>query len=307
VIACTPHPGLGMVIITRPAHVQALDLSTCKRPKGLVIAVLKPKPHLVAKGFMTATVRSSGAGKTAKQTIWVTDTRTNRSHSVFSETEYYKSIGPGETPGPIVLLGWSGDAKWIFFTIDPGGSGSIMADGLTLRVVPAGGGPAHRLAPMLVYNDYMTWCGGKLVFTAGTDRVAIHAKRLDSASPPDWRVRPLVQAPGRSFGTVVCSPLGDSVVVQSQLSSTNSDFFATHWALWRIGMNGSMTRLTSPPAGYADESPKFAAGALYYVQSRHGHGELYAVDGTKTVGPLLSLGYILGYYGHRVWPYSVTR
>ena len=284
-----------------------MDLATCKPPTGLAGTITATlERNVIAQGHFVATVRSSGHGKTAKQTIWVTDTRAKRSHPVFSETEYYKTIGPGETPGPIVLLGWSGDAKWIFFTIDPGGSGSIMADGLTLRVVSARGGTAHRLAPMLVYSDYMTWCEGKLVFTAGIDRVAIHDKHLDVASPPDWTVRRLVRAPGRSFGTVVCSPLGDSVVAQSQPSSADSGFFDTHWSLWRVGMNGSMTSLTRPPAGYADESPKFAAGALYFVRSRKGHGELYAVDGTKTVGPLFSLGYLLGYYGHRVWPYAVT-
>jgi hypothetical protein len=252
-------------------------------------------------------VRASGKGKTARQTIWVTDTRTNRSHPVFSETEYYKTIGPGETPGPIVLLGWSGDAKWIFFTIDPGSSASIMADGLTLRVVAAGGGSAHRLAPMLVYSDYLAWCGGRLVFTAGLDRIAIHDKALDVASPPDWRVRPLIRAPGLSFGSIVCSPDGGSVVVQSQTSSPDANFFHTRWSLWRVGLDGSTRRLTSPPSHHADESPRFAGGILYFVRSEQGHGELFALSGRRTLGPLLSLGYRLGYYGHEDWPYAVRR
>jgi hypothetical protein len=297
VLACTPHPGLGTVVVTRPpAIVQALDLSTCKGRNGLTTS-----PGL----DRYATVRATGNGKTAKQTIWVTDRRTRRSHPVFSETEYYKTIGPGETPGPIVLLGWSGDARWIFFTIDPGGSGSIMADGLTLQVVSVNGGAAHRLAPMLAYPDYLAWCGGRLVFSAGIDRVAVHDKQLDVASPPDWRVRPLVRSPGRSFGSLVCAPNGRSVVVQSQASSTDADFFGTHWSLWRVGLDGSTARLTSPPAHHADESPDFHAGVLYFVRSERGRGELYALRGTRLLGPLLSLGYSAGYYGHRAWPYTV--
>ena len=97
-----------------------------------------------ADGRFAASVRATGKGKTAKQTIWVTDRRTGAAHSVFSETQYYSQIGPGDTPGPIILLRWSGDDRWIFFTVDPGGSGSIAADGLILRVVSVDGGRCGR-------------------------------------------------------------------------------------------------------------------------------------------------------------------
>ena len=71
-------------------------------------------------------------------------TRDGRSHPVFSETQSYKAVGPGETPGPILLRGWSRDDRWIFFFVVPGASGSIAADGLTLRVVPVNGGHAFQ-------------------------------------------------------------------------------------------------------------------------------------------------------------------
>jgi hypothetical protein len=300
VVACTPHPGLGAV---QYEHVR-LDLATCKSGSPVIG---RPADGVVRQGHFVAEVRASGRGKTAGQTIWVTDTRTRRSHAVFSETEYYTSTGPGETPGPIVLLGWSSDAKWIFFTIDPGSSASIMADGLTLRVVSAEGGAPHRLAPMLVYSDYLAWCGGRLVFTAGWDRIAINDKHLDVASPPDWKVRPLVRAPGRSFGSLVCSPDRRSVVVQSQPSGTDARFFATRWSLWRVGLDGSTAPLTRPPAGHADESPRYAGNVLYFVRSERGRGVLFALQGSKLLGPLLALGYSLGYYGHQDWPYTVTR
>ena len=66
-----------------------------------------------------------------------------------------------------------------------------MADGLVLRVVSTTGGPVHKLGVALAYPDYFAWCGGRLVYVAGKDRVAIHAKRLLAASPPDWRPSPL--------------------------------------------------------------------------------------------------------------------
>jgi dipeptidyl aminopeptidase/acylaminoacyl peptidase len=217
--------------------------------------------------------------------------------------QHYKTTGPGETPGPIVLLRWSGDDRWIFFSVDPGGSGSIAADGLTLRVVPAKGGPVRPLARMLLYRDYTAWCGGRLVFSAGTDRVATHNKRLLAAAAPSWRPRPLVVAPRRAWGSLTCAHDGRSVVVQSQRESNNPSFFATRWSLWRVGLDGSRTRLTSPPPGSTDESPRFSPDGrtLLFVRSRKGVGALYGLRSRNLFGPLLSLGYNLGFYGHHDW------
>jgi hypothetical protein len=156
---------------------------------------------------------------------------------------------------------------------------------------------------MLLYPDYLAWCSGRLVFTAGKDRVATHNKRLLVAAPPTWHPRTLVVAPRRAWGSVVCSPDNRSVVVQSQPQSTNASFFATRWALWGVGLDGVQRRLTSPSAGYADESPRIAADhrTLLFVRSRKGIGQLYALRNRRVVGPLLSLGYSLGFYGHHAW------
>jgi hypothetical protein len=102
---------------------------------------------------------------------------------------------------------------------------------------------------------------------------------------------------------LVCARDGRSVVVQSQAESDNPSFFATRWSLWRVGLDGSTHRLTSPPSGYADESPRLAPDGrtLLFVRSRKGIGALYALRGQKLFGPLLSLGYNLGFYGHQGW------
>ena len=224
-----------------------------------------------------------------------------RSREIYRVTRHYRVVN--DDAGPIELLDWSGDSRWIFFVIDPDGSGSIQADGLMLRAISAQGGRAVRIARMLVYRDYLTWCGGRLVFTAGIDRVATNRKRLLEASPPGWRPRRLAPDSRLSFGSVACSPTGRWLVAQSQRSSGNANFFATHWALWRVGLDGTMRRLTAPPPGSADESPRFSRDgkALLFVRMRRGNGELYVRRAGRTIGPLLFLGNSIGYYGHHDW------
>jgi hypothetical protein len=241
-----------------------------------------------------------------RSTIWVTDTRTGDSHSALS-VPASGEIKNLRSPGPIELLGWSRDDRWIFFAVDPGASGSIAADGLLLQVVPAAGGKPHELGIMLPNLDYLAWCGGRIVFSAGKDRVAAHGKRLLAAAPPSWTPERLVRSPGRSWGSLACRPGSRSLVAQSQRSSTNPNFFGTHWALWQVGLNGSQRQLTHPPAGSADESPRFSRDGrtLLYVRTRHGHGVLrFRRDDEDE--PLLSLGYNPGYYGYRGWWSSMS-
>jgi len=284
VFHCTPHPGLGTVAVKQ---VQ-VDLATCRTSRapatpesGATVHVTKDAQSIVFKGRVVLTVHEN--------------------HKGF----------PAGSPGPIFLEGVSPDRAWILYAIDPMGSASLAADGLTLRAIPVTGGPSHVVESGLMYGSYRSWCDYyTLVVTAGGDRLAANDKRLVVTGPPSWKARPLVNEPGRAFGSVVCAPDGNSVVVQEQPQSTNASFFEFRWALWRIDLaTRRSTQLTRPPAGYADESPQFSPdqSTLYFVRSTKGVGKLYALKDGKLVGPLLSLGYRLGYYGHTDWPYRVTR
>jgi WD40-like Beta Propeller Repeat len=285
--ACHPEPGLGTVTLERRGALHAIDLATCRdsiRHGRLPAALVRDVEVRTSKDWWTLVVSENG-----------------RRREIYRVTRHYRVVS--EDKGPIEVLGRSGDGRWIFFVIDPDSSGSLQADGLMLRAISVRGGRVFKLARMLVYRDYLAWCGGRLVFTAGIDRVATNRKRLLVAAPPLWRPRPLVATPNRSWGSLACAPAGRSLVAQSQLSSGNASFFATRWALWRVGLNGSTRRLTSPPAGFADESPRFSRDGkvALFVRMHKGNGYLYALRGTRATGPLLFLGNSIGYYGHHDW------
>jgi hypothetical protein len=302
-LACAPHAGLGTVSYTRGAQVHVLDLGTCHERVGRAQQAGSANAVVSRDGTRRATVRVSEG----KQTIWVT-TRGKGIPMAALTQPAWTLHGKNGSPGPIMLLGFWGDSRWLFYAIDPGNSASLVADGVDVRAVALEQDGIRRLGPMLAYTDYHTWCGGRLVLTAGGDRIAAHHKRLVTASPPLWRARSLVAGAGRAWGSLACAPDGRSVVVQSEPDAgTDMSSVWTHWSLWRVGLRGSQQRLTTPPAGYSDESPRFSRDGrtLFFVRSRKGVGALYALRGGRIVGPLASLGFQLGYYGHTEWAYSV--
>ncbi|HEU5278182.1 MAG TPA: hypothetical protein VFU26_04680 [Gaiellaceae bacterium] len=263
---------------------------------------MKPRPLVSPDGRAIARVVVTRNGDRGIDAIVVRNRITGATRTIYRLRQSYSGI-PAGAPGPIVLFRWSGDGRWLFFAIDPMGSASIAADGLMLQVVSASGGRPHRLGLRLAYADYMTWCSGRLVFTGGGNRLATTNKRLLVAAPPAWRTRRLVTTPERAWGSVACAPNGRSVVAQSQPQVENYDFFATRWQLWRVQLDGTRRRLTVPPPGYADESPRFSRDgrSVFFVRSHAGRGSLYGLRGRGLSGPLVRLGYSLGYYGHRCW------
>lgn len=302
-LACTPQRGLGTVSYTRGAKLHVLDLETCRERVLLSQRAGRTNGVVSRDGTRQATVQVSKG----KQTIWVT-TRGKRIHAAALTLPAWTLNGKNGSPGPIMLLGFWGDSRWLFYAIDPGNSGSLVADGVEVRVVALAQDGNRRLGPMLPYADYRTWCARRLVVTTGGDRIATHNKELSVTAPPLWRLQRLVTAPHRAWGSLACAPDQRSVVVQSQPDTGNNYFFVTRWQLWRVGQDGSQRRLTSPPPGYTDESPRFSPDGrtLFFVRSRKGVGKLYALRGGLLLGPLASLGYQLGYYGHHAWPYAVS-
>jgi Tol biopolymer transport system component len=295
--ACHPARGLGSITLARRAALRVIDLATCRER----VSHRHPRP-LAPPGL-----RSPDGTSVARVFVRQPTTNTAVDSIVVGSRVVYRvrerRTADGWLPGPLGLAGWSADSRWLFFFVDPYGSNSYAADGLRLQVVSAHGGRARALTRGLLYDDYRTWCGTTLVLTAGGNRIATTSKRLVAAHAPAWRPRLLAGARGRAWGSLACAPDGRSVVVQSQPESSDANFFHTHWSLWRVGLDGSLRRLTFPPRGFADESPKISRDGrtILFVRSRRGVGRLYALRRGRLVGPLLSLGYEVGYYGHHEW------
>ena len=160
-----------------------------------------------------------------------TDAITVNGRPIYTVHESYRRV-PAGVPGPLALFAWSPDSRWLLFYIDPMGSESLAADGIQLQAISVRGGRPRRVVGMLRYPDYVTWCGRRLVATAGGDRLATENKRLVLATPPLWYRRTLARSSTRAWGSVACSPNGERLVVQSQPISHDFDFFATRWSLW---------------------------------------------------------------------------
>jgi hypothetical protein len=308
VLACTPHPGLGTVVYMRGAQQHVVDLGTCRdrtvpgrvppRTRGLV----SPDGRYAAS---VATVHPARATQ-GSMTIVVIDRSSGTRREVHRVAERYAGFPQG-SPGPIGLLGWSRDSRWIFFYIDPMGSASILADGAVVRVVRVSGGPVRVLGTMLPYPGYSTWCGGRLVLTMGGDRITERNKRLVATGPPDWRLTPLTHDPGRSWSATACAPDGKSLIAESQPSAAPNDNVKPSWSLWRIRLDGAMTRLTRPPRGCSDEWPHVSrSGAILFVRERNGRGSLFALRDGRLLGPLLALPPRLEYFGYTDWWQSMT-
>jgi hypothetical protein len=274
--------GSGTVDYVRAGEVHAVALATCADRVLTKAPVADRLPG----------VRTSGA-RAKTQRIWV------QGRLVFSRMEN----------GPVIPLELSGDGKWLFFAIDPYASSSISADGLDLLVVSTRGGAVHHLGPTLVYPDYLTWCGGRLVYAQGGDRIAIHGKRLLVVSPPDWKPKPLWDDTTRTFASPACAPDGTAVAVLVQHTSVNARFFATRWQLWRVGLDGVRSLIDAPPAGWADEQPVWSSrdGSIAFVRERNGYGRLMVYRRGQLFGPFAQLGYQLGYYGHHDWGLSWAK
>lgn len=235
--------------------------------------------------------------------VWLLDLSTGARHELFGE--------PRREGAPLLLQGFSPDGRWLLFWKDLYASASVLADGVPLVAVPVAGGRPRTLPRELYSNDYVSWCGNRLVYLLDRQgRMVTQGDGIASASPPSWRQATLLPSSGpTSWNTFSCGP-GGTLAVAAGPKNGDAPFGHEHRSIWLVrGTKASVVTATRPPHRTSDEWPSWSADGkwLLFVRTRwNGHGwpgSLYAVDlsSGRLVGPIAKVGTTGNYYGHYGW------
>lgn len=173
------------------------------------------------------------------------------------------------------------------------GSASIAADGLPLYA------DGTRLTTTLPYTDSVADCGAGLVVSAGTDRYAMHGKRLLLDG------HDLSRDPSRSWIAPSCR--GATIVAAASRNAVPRRIGDEHRAIWQL--RPVRRQLTHPPAHASDEDPRVLAdGSIAFVRTRSytsrlnlfGLGTLMLLRSGRLTR-LADAGSTTNYYGHYGW------
>ncbi len=176
--------------------------------------------------------------------------------------------------GLATFAGWSPDGHWLLYWAQAMCSASLSADGWPLAAAPASGGrvPARAVAHMLLYPDFLSWCGGRLIAAATPSRETQLGSALVATGPPAWRRRTIAPAARLSWVSPACAPSGSMLAAAAGPSSTTARFGLQHRSIWLLTPGGRILRqLTAPPASdLSDEAPRFSGDGrwILYVRTR---------------------------------------
>jgi hypothetical protein len=172
------------------------------------------------------------------------------------------------------FAGWSPDGRWLLYWARSMCSASLSADGWPLDAVPAGGarGSVRAVAHMLLYPDYLTWCGVRLIAASTPSRETQLRSRLIATGPPAWHQRTIDRAMRLSWVSPTCAPSGSLLATAAGRNTDDAGFGVQHRSIYLLSPTGAvLRRLTAPPASdLSDEAPTFSRDGrwLLFVRTR---------------------------------------
>lgn len=218
-------------------------------------------------------------------------------------------VPPGQFSPPD-LAGLSPDGRWLLTWPRPQRSNSLAADGLPLyaSATAQSSRPVRLTSAMLAYDEFLSWCAGRLVFVDGFDRYATRGKRLRIVSLPASRSRELSRDDTLSWVSPACSPDGRLVAAAAGRNYVEPRFGRESRSIWLLAADGSSRRrlTTAPDVATSDEAPRFSRDGevvLFWRTRADGRGALYGVrvDTGRIYGPLAHGGPTGNYYGRYSW------
>jgi dipeptidyl aminopeptidase/acylaminoacyl peptidase len=218
----------------------------------------------------------------------------------------------------LLLAGWTPDGQALLYWVDPMFSGSILADGVPLRLLPARGGPSRSLTvePMLAYEDFLAPSptgGDRIAVVVGGYRGAWTNKRLhllsartgegQALSPPLLAVSsPAWSADGTRIAFVAMPDRGDLMGGED----ARQGLLQRRLFVVDVADEPQWRQLTDDPA-YRDEYPRWAGEWILFVRlDRWDRASLWAIPAAGgipcgVVEALDPRGDWFGYYGHLDW------
>jgi hypothetical protein len=223
------------------------------------------------------------------------------------------------------LAAFSPDGQWLLYWARSMCSASLSADGWPLDAVPASGSqaPVRAVAHMLLFPDFLTWCGGRLIAASTPSRETQLGSRLVATGPPAWHQRTIAPATHLSWVSPTCAPSGSLLAAAAGSSSTHSEFGIQHRSIWLLSPTGRVVRqLTTPPASdLSDEAPRFSRDGrwILFVRSHvvtvtttsTSHDTLELVPAARS-GPAATIPIAsftsndVSFYDHFQWPSEIA-
>ena len=167
------------------------------------------------------------------------------------------------------FAGWSPDGRWLLYWSRSMCSASLSADGWPVDAVPVSGGraPSRAIRHMLLFPDFLTWCGRRLIAASTPDRETQLGSKLVATGPPGWHQRTIASARRLSWVSPTCAPSGSILAAAAGARATDPGFGAQHRSIWLLTPAGKVVRqLTAPPVNdLSDEAPRFSRDARWIL------------------------------------------